>query len=218
MNCLHATWPAPKHISALTTTRTTDLLTLKNTLNLPAEPTWLTQTHSNTCVHVETNPIREADAAVTQNPMCPLAIKTADCLPILLCNQGGTEIAAIHGGWRGLLHGIIENTLNTMDSAPNTLMAWTGPAICKRCFEVGPEVPEAFIKRYPYVAPAFRPHQNKSFGDLPGIAELILKQQGVKHIYHSDACTFEEKNKFYSYRRDKQTGRLATLIWFHDIK
>jgi polyphenol oxidase len=218
MDFLHATWPAPKHIRALTTTRTADLLTLKNTLHLPQEPTWLTQTHSNTCVRIETNPLREADASVTQSPMHPLAIKTADCLPIVLCNQAGTAIAAIHAGWRGLLDGIIENTLSTMNAAPNTLMAWTGPAICERCFEVGPEVPRAFIKRYPYVASAFRPHHNKSLGSLPGIAELILKQHGVQHIYHSNACTFEEENKFYSYRRDKQTGRLATLIWFQDIK
>lgn len=237
---LHANWLAPKHISALTTTRQAGVslgsytsnnlalhvddtqkhvqanrAALRAHLNLPDEPVWLNQTHTNTCVRVEDEILRDADAAVTSSITHPLAIMTADCLPIVLCNQAGTEIAAIHGGWRGLLNGIVENTLAKMHSPRNTLMAWTGPAICKNCFEVGQEVADAFIQRYAFTAPAFRPYHKKSFGNLPEIAEFILKKHGVHAIYHADACTFEQKNSFYSYRRAQQTGRMATLIWFN---
>jgi len=240
MRYLHANWPAPKHIRALTTTRDAgaslgpyarnnlalhvdDLeqhvqanrADLRTHLNLPAEPQWLNQTHTNTCVRVEEEISRDADAAVTSSAIHPLAIMTADCLPIVLCNQAGTEIAAIHAGWRGLLNGIIEHTLDKMHSPPSTLMAWTGPAICKDCFEVGQEVPDMFIKRYAFSAPAFRPHNKKSLGNLPKIDELILNQHGVDAVYHANACTFEQENRFYSYRRAPQTGRMATLIWFN---
>ena len=231
MTNLHANWPAPKNIHALTTTKTNHNLALhvgdseqhviqnraalRTQLNLPAEPIWLNQTHTNTCVRVENEILRDADAAVTNSQTHPLVIMTADCLPIVLCNQEGTEIAAIHAGWRGLLNGIIENTLAKMQSPPNTIMAWTGPAICKNCFEVGNEVPKAFIQRYAFTAEAFRPRANKSFGDLPRIAELILNKHSVHAVYHANACTFEQENSFYSYRRASQTGRMATLIWFN---
>ncbi|MDF1684338.1 MAG: peptidoglycan editing factor PgeF [Legionellaceae bacterium] len=237
---LHANWPAPKHIKALTTTRDAgaslgpyahnnlalhvddakehvkkNRAALRTHLDLPAEPQWLNQTHTNICVRVEEEILRDADAAVTSSTNHPLAIMTADCLPIVLCNQDGTEIAAIHAGWRGLFNGIIEHTLDKMHSPKHTLMAWTGPAICKNCFKVGQEVPDMFIKRYAFTAPAFRPHQEKYLGDLPQIAELILNQQGVEAVYHADACTLEQENRFYSYRRTSQTGRMATLIWFN---
>ena len=213
---LEANWPAPIHIRALTATYPEDFTEIKQDLNLPADPIWLKQTHGNRCVRVESDHQREADASITQSPAHPLVIRTADCLPILFCNQAGTEIAALHGGWRGLLSGIIENTLSKFNAHPDELMAWTGPAICEQCFEVGPEVPEAFLKRYAYLAPAFLPAKapNKYWGNLALIAELILKKNQLHTIYHSGACTFEEKNKFYSYRRGKQTGRINTLIWF----
>ena len=177
MTNLHANWPAPKNITALTTTRNsgaslgpytnnnlalhvgdseehvlTNRAALRTNLKLPAEPIWLNQTHTNICVRIEEEILRDADAAVTSSATHPLAIMTADCLPIVLCNQEGTEIAAIHAGWRGLLNGIIENTLNKMHADPNTLMAWTGPSICKNCFKVGQEVPDAFLQNYPYTA------------------------------------------------------------------
>jgi polyphenol oxidase len=239
---LHANWPAPKNIRALTTTRHTGLslgpyasnnlalhvddseehvranrAALRTYLNLPAEPIWLNQTHTNTCVRVEDEILRDADAAVTSSTTHPLAIMTADCLPIVLCNQEGTEIAAIHAGWRGLLNGIIENTLAKMHSPKNTLMAWTGPVICKNCFEVGQDVPDAFIQRYAFTASSFRPYHGKSLGNLPKIAELILNKYNVHAVYHANACTLEQENSFYSYRRAPQTGRMATLIWFNHI-
>jgi polyphenol oxidase len=213
---LEANWPAPQHIHALTAVYPEKFSEIKHDLGLAAEPIWLKQTHGNRCVRVESDNQREADASITQSRIHPLVIRTADCLPILFCDHAGTEIAALHGGWRGLLNGIIENTLSKFKSNPEQLMAWTGPAICEYCFEVGPEVPEAFIKRYPYIAPAFSPADtpNKYWGNLALIAELILKNNHLNKIYHSGACTVEEKNKFYSYRRTKQTGRINTLIWF----
>ncbi|MCH9757343.1 MAG: peptidoglycan editing factor PgeF [Gammaproteobacteria bacterium] len=213
---LKANWPAKKHIRALTVTYPESFSEIKHDLKLPTEPIWLKQIHTNICVRVEDDTTREADATITSSKMHPLVIKTADCLPILLCDKAGTEIAAIHGGWRGLLGGIIENTLSRFNTNPEQLMAWTGPAICKNCFEVGEEVPEAFIKQYPYTKSAFHPAKqpHKYFGNLVQIATLILKNHGVTDIHHSNACTFEEEKKFYSYRRAKQTGRMATLIWF----
>ncbi|MDX2345466.1 MAG: peptidoglycan editing factor PgeF [Legionella sp.] len=213
---LKPNWPAPANIQALTVTYPENFSEIKQDLDLPAEPIWLKQTHSNIAAYPEPNVLQEADACVSNNKLHPLAIKTADCLPVLLCNQAGTEIAAIHGGWRSLLSGIIENTLLKLKSNPQQLMAWTGPAICKNCFEVGPEVRDAFIQKYPDTHTAFNQAQaaNKYFGNLAYIAELILKNNNLNNIYHANACTFEEENKFYSYRRAKQTGRIISLIWF----
>jgi YfiH family protein len=239
MTHLMANWPAPRNISALTTTlmggqskapyasnnlalhvgdHATDVLAnrhrLKTTLDLPGEPAWLMQTHSTDCVVIEEDTHRQVDASITRLKKQPLAILTADCLPILLCNTAGTEIAAIHAGWRGLLNGIVQNTLKKMQSSPNTLMAWVGPAICQRCFEVGLEVKAQFTTHYPNTSVAFEGR----YANLPQMADLILQAAGVSAVYHSNACTFEEKNKFYSYRRESQTGRMATLIWFNDSK
>lgn len=212
---LLANWPAPKHIKALTTTCHMDLMDLKSHFHLPDEPIWLNQTHSNICVNTKTDDNRDADAAVAKHPKQVLAIRTADCLPIVLCNQEGTEIAAIHAGWRGLCSGVIENTLETMDSDPTQLMAWLGPAICNHCFEVGPEVPEQFLVNYPFALDAFTPKNDEKYlGDLSKIASLILTNHGVNDVFCANQCTFEEKNTYFSYRREKQTGRIATLIWF----
>jgi YfiH family protein len=236
---LQANWPAPSHIKALTTTRTPGFSLLPydqnnlalhvgddqarvianrqqlvNTLALPAEPEWLVQTHSTDCVIVEEERNREADAAITRIPNTPLAIMTADCLPIVLCNPAGTEIAAIHAGWRGLANGVIENTLEKMKSGPNTLMAWIGPAICQDCYQIGEEVRETFSARYPYTKATFSLKGSHWHANLSKMAELILHAQGVQAVYPSGACTFERNNEFYSYRREAQTGRIATLIWF----
>lgn len=236
-----ANWPAPANIHALTTNRTVghsqppfdhnnlalhvgdneahvrmNRLALVNSLLLPNEPTWLLQTHTNHCVVVEKDSHRLADAAVTRRKEFPLAIMTADCLPIMMCNREGTEIAAIHAGWRGLVNGIVENTLDKMDSKPDMLLAWIGPAICQTCYQVGGEVLQTFTERYPFTAPTFQKQGVHLYANLPKMAELILNSHGVTAVYHAAACTFEHKNKFYSYRREAQTGRMATLIWFSD--
>ena len=236
---LIANWPAPSTIGALTTTRvggesqrpyqgnnlgfhvgddeasvSANRLALRQSLLLPQEPAWLDQTHSNCCVVVEDDPNRVADAAITRRKDQPLVIMTADCLPILLCDRQGTEIAAVHSGWRGLANGIVENTLAKMHSSPGALMAWIGPAICGKCYEVGDDVWQAYTSQYPFTRDTFKRQGTRWFADLAKMAELILNHHGVQAVYQSSACTYELKNKFYSYRREVKTGRIATLIWF----
>ncbi|WP_411710892.1 peptidoglycan editing factor PgeF [Legionella septentrionalis] len=236
---LIADWPAPHHIGAVTTTRhegesqlpyagnnialhvgdnsmhvQCNRQALQQRLRLPATPVWLEQTHSTRCVVVEDEATRNADAAVTRNKNYPLAIMTADCLPVILCNREGTEIAAVHCGWRGLVGGILENTLGKMHSRAEDILAWLGPAICCQCFEVGREVLEVYADRYPYTQNTFVQKGEKWLANLAKMAELILNAQGVKAVYSSNACTFELERHFYSYRRQTQTGRMATLIWF----
>ncbi len=241
MSKIYANWNAPSNIRALTTTRREghslppydqnnlgfhvgddhdhvkeNRAELVKSLALSHEPVWLQQTHTNQCVIVEDDTNRNADAAITRHSRLPLVIMTADCLPIVLCNQTGTEIAAIHAGWRGLVNGIVENTLAKMQSRPETLLAWIGPAICHKCFEIGKEVQEAYTSKYPYTAATFQNYNSRQCANLPKMAELILKAQGVEAVFQSEACTFEEKKQFYSYRREAQTGRMATLIWIQD--
>ncbi|AHE67491.1 peptidoglycan editing factor PgeF [Legionella oakridgensis] len=240
---LAANWPAPENIFALTTTRIGGFSQppydsnnialhvgddethvqknrnqLRTTLMLPQEPVWLEQTHSNRCIVVEEESQRLADAAITRDKTYPLAIMTADCLPIMLCDAQGTEIAAIHAGWRGLVNGIIENTLAKMHSSSSDIMAWIGPAICQTCFEVGDDVWDVYVSRYPYTKEAFRKHNHRWLANLPQMAELILNTCGIAAVYQSSACTLEHEKQFYSYRREAQTGRMATLIWFKQDK
>ncbi len=241
MSLITANWNAPPHIHALTTTRLNgrsrppydqnnlalhvgddqnnviaNRSALRKSLNLSQEPVWLEQTHTNYCVVVEEEPNRIVDAAVTRKKGLPLAIMTADCLPIMLCNQTGTEIAAIHAGWRGLVNGIIENTLAKMHSSPETLIAWVGPAICHKCYEIGSEVQKVYTNKYPFTAATFYNNGSNMHANLPKMAELILNSLSVSSIFQSKACTFELNNKLYSYRRAAQTGRMATLIWIQD--
>lgn len=244
---LNAHWPAPSNVFALTTTRSggislppydsnnlalhvgdNEQLVLQNrehliqTLNLPSAPEWLEQTHTNRCVVIEEEADRLADAAVTRKANTVLAIMTADCLPIVLTNQNGTEVGAIHAGWRGLANGIIESTLNQMHSKASELLAWIGPAICQHCYETGDEVRSVFTHQYPFTQSCFQHQQQRLYANLPKIAEMVLKHHGVKQVYQSKECTFEAKsesnnrNKYYSYRHEKQTGRIATLIWIND--
>lgn len=236
-----ANWPAPKNITALTTTRLSgwseepytannlalhvgdnpahvlkNRAALKDALQLPSEPIWLNQTHSTTCIIAESDTSRDADAAITRSIMHPLAILTADCLPITLCSLNGDEIAAIHAGWRGLFNGIVENTIHKMNNKGEQLMAWIGPAICQNCYETGDEVYRAFTEKYPLSSSAFVSRQSKWLANLPKIAEIILNSQGVQAVYQSNLCTFELNDALYSYRKQAQTGRIATLIWFND--
>lgn len=244
MPYLKANWSAPNTVHAYTTTRKNGVsqppydgnnlanhvgddeqavaqnrIQLIQLLNLPAEPVWLEQIHSNHCVIVENESNRIADASITRQPNTVLAIMTADCLPIVICNSAGTEIAAIHAGWRGLANGVIEESLLKMQSPMNELLVWIGPAICHRCYETGEDVQTTFVKKYPNTNAAFKQQENKLHANLPQLAEIILKEHGVKSIYQSNQCTFEEKDsqnsRYYSYRRAKQTGRITTLIWFN---
>lgn len=242
MQNLIANWPAPKNICGLTTTRLSgvskdeyahnnlgmgvndnisDVIEnrkiLRTSLNLPAEPFWLKQTHTNICTEVfDSSSNIAADAAITRNKKLPLVILTADCVPILFCNQAGTEIAAVHAGWKGLANGIIENTIQKFSEPACNYLAWIGPAICKKCYETGDEIKHQFLNKYPYVEAGFSDNYPKTHTDLPKITEIILNKLGVIQVHQANACTFEENDKFYSYRRQAKTGRIATLIWFQD--
>lgn len=240
MNLLEAQWPAPASVRAVSTTRSggvsqanyaalniaahvgddnqhvaTNRQLLRETLALPSEPIWLEQTHSTRCVDVDTPHYdRNADAAITRQKQHVLAIMTADCLPIVLCNQQGTEIAAIHAGWRGLANGIVDNTVSLLHSNPSECLAWIGPAICGQCFATGEEVLDQFVTRYPFATQAFMRNAQQWYADLPKLATLILHKLGMSAVYPSHACTYETNSEYYSYRRAAQTGRIATLIWF----
>lgn len=203
-------WKSPSNINAFTVTRADPALT-------PA-PRFLKQVHGKTVVTYPSSaqdPL-EADAVITRTPNTLCIIRTADCLPILVTNQKGSEIAAIHAGWKGLVAGVIEETFSQFKSNPNECIVWIGPAICQNCFETGPEVCEAFIGKYPKFATSFikAENPNKFLGDLPKIANFILQTLGVQEITLSGICTVEDL-RCNSYRREKGTDqRMMTGISF----
>lgn len=179
--------------------------------------TWLNQTHSTICHRVDSQvnfQTLQGDGLVTNDVGHALMIMTADCLPIVLVNADGTEIANLHAGWKGLAHGMIEQTLATMSSPAQ--FAWLGAGISQSCFEVGVEVKEQFLQRYPTVDFAFQPsssQQGKYYADLYAIARLILQQHGVQHILGGTECTYQQTDDYYSYRRANKTGRMATFVF-----
>lgn len=159
-----------------------------------------------------------ADAVVTRQRGLPLAILTADCLPVVLADADGTVLGVAHAGWRGLVAGVLENTLAAMRRrAPDAhgWRAWLGPAIGPRAFEVGPEVREAFLRLDSQLAPCFMPSVRPGhwLADLAGLASARLQCAGVAHIEASGECTYQQTDRYFSYRRQKQTGRQATVAW-----
>lgn len=241
MNFIQADWPAPSHIKAFTSTRQKGISKppyeefnlgdhvgdckeavlhnrkkLKEVLNLVNEPIWIRQTHSTIAIEaIPQHRFKEADACFTTNRNQVCVVLTADCLPILICNKQGTCVAAIHAGWRGLLNGIIDSTFKAFHSSSDIFMAWLGPAISSWHYEVGEEVRTAFLNQLPEAVHAFAPSPHQRWlADLYALARLKLQKQGVKDIYGGEYCTFSEKERFYSYRRDgEKTGRMASLIW-----
>jgi|TARA_R110001583_G_scaffold67919_9_gene193807 YfiH family protein len=189
---------------------------------LPSETKiqWLTQVHGNKVAKVEhhdNNPI-VADAAITRSQGIALAIMTADCLPILLSNRDGSEIAAIHAGWRPLAANIIEETITLMQSSVNDIVVWMGPCIGEQVFEVGQEVKQAFCQVSTQFEQAFKLIKSlnddpiKYLANLHLIAQLQLLNLGVKNITTLNECTHTLRDKYYSYRRDGQTGRMGSII------
>jgi len=238
MNWIKPDWPAPDNIHAAVTLRTggvsqgryaslnpalhvydqtKDVLSnreiIKTMLQLPAEPSWLQQVHGTNIVKAgQDQKIVQADGSFTDQRNIVCAVLSADCLPLLFVAGDGHVVAAIHAGWRGLLADIVERTLEVMES--HDVMVWLGPAIGADCFEVGAEVRDAFVSRSVDFASAFRPlPDNKWLADIYCLARINLAQFGVEQIYGGHYCTFTEKKRFYSYRRDGETGRMATLIW-----
>lgn len=189
---------------------------------LPSQPVWLEQVHGTEvfdadCWQIDQVPI--ADAAITTIPGRVLSVMTADCLPILLCDEGARVIGVAHAGWRGLCAGVIEQTVDAMLKKmtyqdASTLKAYLGPAIGPTAFEVGSEVRAAFMDVYPEDALAFEPlpRAGKYLANLYKLATQRLQRLGIKEISGGGECTYLDK-KFYSYRRDQQTGRMASFIW-----
>lgn len=187
--------------------------------HLPSEPVWLRQVHGAVVIDAGArNPAQtepEADASVTRTIGVVCGVLVADCMPVLLANRAGTAAAAAHAGWRGLSSGVIEATIKAMAVPPRELVAWLGPAIGSQQFEVGPDVRAAFMRHDANVAAAFKPYPGRSgkfLCDLYALARQRLRALGVTSISGGGYCTVSEA-RFYSYRRDKTTGRMGAFIW-----
>lgn len=233
-------WPAPTTVRAVSTTRrggdssppydgfnlaghvgddpvrvAGNRRRLAAVLGLPAEPAWLEQVHGVRVVAAETvdAPV-VADAAWTRVVGRPCVVMTADCLPVLLCDRAGTMVAAAHAGWRGLAGGVIAATVARLQASPTDLLGWLGPAIGPDAFEVGEEVRAAFLALDAGNAACFRPSlAGRWLADLYELARRQLRGLGVSAVYGGEFCTFGESERFFSYRRENRTGRMATLIW-----
>jgi YfiH family protein len=189
-------------------------------LLLPEKPHWLSQVHGTAVVKLDSGSIGlpEADASMTGELDCVCAVLTADCLPVLFCDRAGTKVAAAHAGWRGLAAGVLESTVEALGVPGDEILAWLGPAIGPQFFEVGEEVYQAFVEQNAEASSAFvsSTASNKKgrwLADLYQLARIRLKNAGVTSVYGGDYCTFEDQERFYSFRRDGETGRMASLIW-----
>jgi len=182
---------------------------------LPSHPVWLEQVHGTNVLSLDGGPYasKRADASYSCTPGTVCAVMTADCLPVLFCNPDGTEVAAAHAGWRGLCEGVLEETVSRFSDKPGNILAWLGPAIGPTAFEVGPEVREAFLAKDTQAEAAFRPQGEKYFADIYQLARQRLANVGVERIYGGEYCTHSQPENFFSYRRDRTTGRLASFIW-----
>lgn len=206
-------WRAPAGVRAFVTTRAfgdlkREEVRRKLRASLPAEPAWLKQVHGKGVVDLDANPQREGDAVLTRKAGTVCAVQIADCMPVLFADDAGTTVAAAHAGWRGLAAGVLEATVEAMGVAPNRLLAWLGPAIGPRVYEVGDEVRAAF-RGY---ESAFRPTRPGHWLlDLYAVARHRLS--GLKAIAGGSFCTYSEPERFFSYRRDQAKERMAALIW-----
>jgi YfiH family protein len=192
---------------------------LSHEARLPASPLWLNQVHSTTVVSAATTVSgqTEADGVVADQPGKVCAILTADCLPVLLCDRSGTRVGAAHAGWRGLAAGILEATISALGVPENELLAWLGPAISAPHFEVGEEVREIFMKQDRRAANAFsRVREGRWRADLYRLARERLAALGIRDVYGGGLCTYRDGRRFYSFRRDGITGRMATVIWLSE--
>lgn len=232
-------WPAPPHVHSYVTTRLGGISQGNyRSLNLGLhvndyEPTvlenrqilqktlgykhiaWLEQVHSTNVVKAQVDKVVKADANWTDQLETACVVMTADCLPVLFCDRAGHYVAAAHAGWRGLVNGILEETINQLPVQPDQLMAWLGPAIGPSKFEVGNEVKQAFIDKDADAESAFKTsvNQNKFLADIYQLARLRLSKAGITAVYGGSFCTMSDEKRFFSYRRQAVTGRMASLIW-----
>ena len=233
-------WPAPSHIKSIQTLRSGGKSEGKyNSFNLathvndeinavhlnrdllnqylPSAPYWLNQTHSVDVLKIP-SPTLNGDASYTIDKNTVCVVQTADCLPLLVTNIDGTIVAAIHAGWRGLLNGVIENTIEKMNMLPNELLIWLGPAISQKHFEVGFDVKNSFCEKHSEAEKAFHLiSEQKWLVDIYALAKIRLHICGISKIYGGSVsdnyCTFTNEVDYFSYRRDGVTGRMASLIW-----
>ncbi|MGY6553457.1 MAG: peptidoglycan editing factor PgeF [Wenzhouxiangella sp.] len=182
---------------------------------LPTPPRWLKQVHGTRAIHLDEWEVDvEADAAWTDQPGAVVAILTADCMPVLLADRQARVVAAAHAGWRGLCDGVLPRLISVLPVAPADLRAWIGPAIGPAVFEVGPEVRAAFLARDPGSAPHFlRGRDDRWLADLKSMAAQQLQRLGVGAVTDCGLCTYADPERFFSYRRDRICGRMASLIW-----
>ena len=232
-------WPAPVNVKALQTTRQGGICAAPyDTLNLglhvgddpvrvnrnrqmleplmPSEPVWLEQVHGTVVANADAAACRvQADACIARQRGSVCVVMTADCLPVLLCDEDGTVVGAAHAGWKGLAAGVIEATVKEMGAEPHKLMAWLGPAIGPHAFEVGAEVRANFMEHDGKADQAFTPHgaEGKYYADIYLLARQRLTALGITRISGGTFCTYHQKDKFFSYRRDGVTGRMGTFIW-----
>ncbi|HEV2320829.1 MAG TPA: peptidoglycan editing factor PgeF [Gammaproteobacteria bacterium] len=234
-------WPAPSRVRAVSTTRfggvskaayaslnfgdhvgddpaavAENRRRLVLTLGLEREPAWLKQVHGTQVARLSGAEVQgPADAAVTSKPGLACTVMTADCLPVLFCDRAGTRVAAAHAGWRGLCAGVLEATLAAMGQDSVEFMAWMGPAIGPESYEVGEEVRQAFVRLDAGAAAAFAPGmmRGKWWCDLYALARRRLEAAGVTETYGGGLCTYADRERFFSFRRDGECGRMATLIY-----
>lgn len=242
VSVIYPNWSAPKNVHAFTTTRLggisgspydslnlgshvgdalADVIDnrakLVNAMQIPSEPVWLNQTHSTRCINTINYQSTDADASYNPQKNAVSVVLTADCLPVLFCSQLGNEVAVAHAGWRGLCDGVLENTVTHFNCATSQVIAWLGPAIGPDKFEVGEEVKAQFTAHDADASLAFRPINSmptKYLANLYLLAKQRLQKLGITQIYGGDFCTYSQNDLFYSYRREKQTGRMASIIWF----
>ena len=233
-------WPAPANVRAVISTRTggcsegryaslnlgdhvadnphcvaENRARFKQLAQMPAEPVWLQQVHGTRVLPIDkaSRAGQQSDASVTSVAKVVCTVMTADCLPLLLCNANGTQVAAVHAGWRGLCDGIIERAVAKFALA-DQILAYLGPAISQSAFEVGPEVRAAFMSKAVEAEQAFIAGvADKWQADLYLLARQRLQAAGVLQIYGGNFCTYAQPELFFSYRRDGQTGRMAASIW-----
>ncbi len=184
--------------------------------NVPNAPCWLEQVHGTRVLTLDGSRQSDckADASYTRTPGEVCVVMTADCLPVLFSSDEGTEVAAAHAGWRGLCDGVLENTLSHFQADTASISVWLGPAIGPRQFEVGAEVREKFIAHHEQTAQAFIPHGEKYLADIYHLAQIRLEMAGITRIYGGEYCTVSEPEVFFSYRREREAGRMASFIWF----
>ncbi len=236
--CVIPDWPVPANVRSLQTTRLGGVSSIPyNSFNLgdhvgdaslsvarnrmllnsllPTDPVWLAQVHGTTVANADlASCLPQADACIARRRNAVCVVLTADCLPLLLCDQQGSVVGAVHAGWKGLAEGIVEATVDAMKVEPQFLLAWMGPAISQQAFEVGEEVRAAFVEGDPLAAMAFiRGRADKWMADLYALARLRLNALGITKIYGGGHCTYCEGERFFSYRRDGVTGRMGTFIW-----